>query len=99
MAMGRKIFKTRKEYICYLRRRRQIVRIISIISVLPFLYIALSNSQSIDAWLIFVGYVSLIAILSYRAEQEFLKEDNESAEKKAQSRLARENKKRICKKM
>jgi len=38
-----------------------------------------------------------MVILSYRAEQEYLRQDKDVANKKAQEKLAHENKKRLDK--
>ena len=96
--MGNKVFKTQKEYIRYLRWRRRVTQIISIVSVLLlFLYIAMMNSHSLTAWLVFAAYVLLMVVLDYHAKQEFLKKDTETAKQEEQARLARENRKRISK--
>ena len=93
-----KVFKSQKEYLRYLRRRRKVVHIITICSVvLMFLYIITVNPHSIDAWIVFLVYILFVVILSYRAEQEYLKQDKEAAKKKAQERLADESKKQIGK--
>ena len=96
--MGNKVFKTQKEYINYLRRRKRIQQIISICSgILLFLYIVITNPHRLTAWLVFGAYVLLMMILNYYVKQEFLKSDTETAKKEAQTRLAYENKKKISK--
>lgn len=94
--MDNRIFKTQKEYIRYLRWRRRVGQIVTIVSIiLLFLYILIANPHSFVAWLFFAAYVLVIVILDYHAKQEFLKKDTETAKKEAQARLAHENRKRI----
>jgi len=82
--MGNKVFKTQKEYIRYLRWRRRVTQIISLVSVmLLFLYIVLMNFYSLTAWLIFTAYALLIVVLNHHAKQEILKEDTETAKKRS----------------
>lgn len=98
--MSKKVFKTQKEYIRYLRWRQRTSRIIAVFSViLLFLYIVLENPYRITAWVIFAGYALLMAILDYHAKQELLKKDTETANKETQASIAEENKKRIRKHM
>ena len=93
-----KVFKSQKEYLRYLRLRRKVVHIITICSVvLLFLYIITVNPHSIGAWIVFLVYILFMVILSYGAEQEYLRQDKDVANKKAQKKLARENKKRLYK--
>ena len=93
-----KVFKSQKEYLRYLRWRRKVVHIITICSViLLFLYIITVNPHSIGAWIVFLVYILFMVILSYRAEQEYLRQDKDVANKKAQEKLAHENKKRLDK--
>ena len=80
-----KVFKSQKEYLRYLRCRRKVVHIITICSViLLFLYIITVNPHSIGAWIVFLVYILFMVILSYRAEQEYLRQDKDVANKKAQ---------------
>ena len=92
------VFKSQKEYLRYLRRKRHVTRILAVCSVvLLFVYILAVNPHSIVAWIVFVFYILSMVILNYYAEQEYLKEDTIVANKKTQQRLAGENKKRIGK--
>lgn len=98
MTMGNSFFKTQKEYIRYLKWRRRVVQIVTILSIiLLFLYILISNPHSFAAWLFFAAYVLFMMILDYHAKQEFLKNDTETAKKEAQARLEHQNRKRISK--
>ena len=93
-----KVFKSQKEYLRYLRWRRNVVHIIAICSVvLLFFYIIAVNPHSIGAWIGFLVYILFMVILSYRAEQEYLRQDKDAANKKVKKKLAHENKKRLYK--
>ena len=61
-----------------------------------FIYYSV-NPHSIGAWIVFLVYILFMVILSYRAEQEYLRQDKDVANKKAQEKLAHENKKRLDK--
>ena len=50
-----------------------------------------------ESWIVFLVYILFMVILSYRAEQEYLRQDKDVANKKAQEKLAHENKKRLDK--
>ena len=96
--MDNRIFKTQKEYILHLRRRRLVGQIFTIVSIiLLFLYILIVNPHSLNAWLILAAYVLLMVILNYHAKQELLKKDTETAKKEAQARLVCDNKQKIKK--
>ena len=93
-----KVFKSQKEYMRYLRWRRCATHIITVCSIVLLLIWILSvNPHSFDAWLLFAAYVLFMVILSYHAEQEYLKKDKDVANEKAQAKLAAENRKRINK--
>ena len=93
-----RVFKSQEEYLHYLRWRRKILRIITICSVvLLFLYIIAVNPHSIGAWIFFLVYILFMVILNYHAEQEYVRQDKDVANKKAQEKSAEENKKRINK--
>ena len=93
-----KVFKSQKEYLRYLRWRRCASYIITVCSIVLLLVLILTvNSHSFGAWLLFAAYVLFMVILSYYAEQEYLKQDKDAANKIAQEKLATENKKRINK--
>ena len=93
-----KAFKSQKEYLRYLRWRRCASNIITVCSIVLLLVRILTvNPHSFVAWLLFAAYVLFMVILSYYAEQEYLKQDKDAANKIAQEKLAAENKKRINK--
>ena len=93
-----KVFKSQKEYLRYLRWRRCASHIITVCSIVLLLaWILTVNPHSFGAWLLFAAYVLFMVILSYYAEQEYLKQDKDAANKIAQEKLATENKKRINK--
>ena len=93
-----KVFKSQKEYLRYLRWRRCASHIITVCSiVLLLVWILTVNPHSFGAWLLFAAYVLFVVILSYHAEQEYLKQDKDAANKIAQEKMATENKKRINK--
>ena len=93
-----KVFKSQKEYMRYLRWRRSVIHIITVCSVLLLLIWILSvNPYSFGAWMLFAAYILIMVILSYHAEQEYLKKDKDVANEKAQEKLAAENRKRINK--
>ena len=93
-----KVFKSQKDYLRYLRWRRYIGRIITVCSVvLLFIFIIAVNPHSIGAWVVFLVYILFMGVLSYCAEQEYLRQDKDVANKKVQEKLAHENKKRLDK--
>ena len=93
-----KVFKSQKEYLRYLRWRRCVRRIITVCSiVLLLVWILTVNPHSIGAWLLFAAYVLFLVMLSYRAEQEYLKQDKDAANEITQEKLAAENIKQINK--
>ena len=96
MKKKKKVFISQKEYLRYLRWRRCVIHIIAVCSVvLLFVFIVAVNPHSIGAWMLFAVYLLFIVILSYRAEQEYRKQDKDAANKIAQEKLVAENKKRI----